>query len=392
MLRAADSSRFLGRVKANAYRRARREPHLGTDTPRVASSLQDYASSLPPALQRLGRAILYNPVKVCPVCHKPNGHTLQQCNKCRSSLTSVQLSETPNLFTSFVLGLASSGRLPLRVSLRHEDAATMVFDDPLSLAPLHFCAVPTRTVIPDWRFLTVTPAEGRRVHRDLLEACHDAARRDFFDDAAWCTSLLRDGAAVDWQWHMVAGYNYPPSQNQLHVQYMSPALMPHQHMLFQRGVHFTHLRFFPVDYVAACLERLEATGTCCTHADLQLPIEEFVAQLERMCGVSYRDVHAAFLEKVAASYALWANWQPEHFEGEYVCDDAEGGAEGRAVFHPFSPSAEAAVEVVSEQAAFERERKSLENYGVAVNAVDRSVGYYSCARGIEELDMSFLAS
>lgn len=393
MLRAADSCRFLGRVKPNAYRRARRSEHLGTDTPAVAGSLQAYASSLPAELQRLGRAILFNSVKVCPACAKPNGHTLQQCNKCRTSLTSVGLSETPNLFAGFLLGLESAGRIPLRISLRHEERDVMVFDDPLSLAPLHFCAVPTAVVIPDWRFLTLRPADGLRVHHRLLAACHDAARREFFNDALWRTSLLSEAAATaQWEWHMVAGYNYPPSQNQLHIQYMSPALMPHQHMLFCRGVHFTPLRFFPVDYVVACLEGLVATEACCSPADLQLPIEDFVALLEQKCGVSYSAVHSAFMEKVAASYSLWSSWLPDHFEGEYVCGDAEGGADGRAVFHSFNSTAEGGVEVLSEQAVFDMERKSLENYGVSANLVDRSLGFYSFSRALQELDMTFLAS
>ena len=395
MLCASDSHHFLGRVKPNAFRRARRGAHLGMDSPRVTGTIQAYMSSLPGELKRLGQATLFNTVKMCPSCGKPNGHTLRQCNKCRSSLANVSLSETPNLFTGFMPGIESGGRFPLKISLRHEDEATMVFDDPLSLSPLHFCAVPTQVVIPDWRFLTLQPERGLWVHRSLLSACHVVARRDFFDDAAWCTSLLRDPTAANWEWHMVAGYNYPPSQNQLHIQYMSPALMPHQHMMFLRGVHFTHMRFFPIDYVATCLERLAAAKTCCTHADLQLPMEDFVVLLERRCGVAYTPLYAAFLEKVAASYALWANWSKEKFAGEYVCLDAEGGAEGRAIFHSFGTfsyaSTEVTEEVQSEQAVFDQEKKSLENYGVASNVVERSIGFYTFSKALGELDVSFLA-
>ncbi|KPA74578.1 hypothetical protein ABB37_09212 [Leptomonas pyrrhocoris] len=394
MQRVQDSSRFLGRVKPNAYRRARRGAHLGTDSPRVKGTIQAYTSTLPEEQRQLGRAALFNPVKVCPSCGKPNGHTLQRCNKCRRSLLSVRLSETPNLFTGFLLGVESGGRFPLRISLRSEDDETMVFDDPLSLAPLHFCAVPTKLILPDWRFLTLQPERGLEIHQRLLTACHDAARRDFFDDAAWCASLLRVPAAANWEWHMIAGYNYPPSQNQLHIQYMSPALMPHQHMMFLRGVHFTHMRFFPVDYVVACLQRLVTDRQCCTHAELQLPIEDFVALLERRCGVAYTPLHAALLENVAVSYALWNNWKPEKFEGEYVCADAAGGTDGRAVFHPFHLTAsavEAAPEAQTEQAVFEQEKKSLENYGVSINPVDRPLGFYAFSKALSELDVSFLA-
>jgi hypothetical protein len=390
MLHSPECSRFLGRVRPNAFRQARRSAHLGTDSPRVKGTIHAYVTSLPAELQRLGKTILFNPVRVCPACGKPNGHTLQQCNRCRTSLLHVGLSETPNLFTGFLLGIESSGRFPLKISLRHEDAATMVFDDPLSLSPLHFCAVPTEVVIPDWRFLTLQPGRGLQIHQRLLRACNDAARSDFFDDAEWRASLLREPAVVNWEQHMAAGYNYPPSQNQLHIQYMSPALMPHQHMMFLRGVHFTYLRFFPVDYVVTCLERLAAAEERCTHSDLQLPIDEFVALMEWRCGVAYNAVHAAFLEKVAALYALWANWSADKFVGEYVCVNAAGGAEGRAVFQLFGASSSTVEEAQSEQAIFEQEKKSLENYGVASNAVDRSLGFYSFSKALEELDRSFL--
>ncbi|KPI82708.1 hypothetical protein ABL78_8277 [Leptomonas seymouri] len=394
MLSTSGSHRFLGRVKPGAYRRARRGAHLGSDSPRVTGTIQAYMSSLPAELLRLGRAILFNPVRVCASCGKPNGYTLPQCNRCRSSLLNVSLSETPNLFAGFVLGIESCGSFPLRISLRHEDDETMVFDDPLSLSPLHFCAVPTKVVIPDWRFLTLQPARGLQIHQRLLAASHAAAAKDFFDDAAWRASLLRGAAAVNWERRMVAGYNFPPSQNQLHLQYMSPALMPHQHMMFLRGVHFTHMRFFPMEYVVACLERLALTNECCTHAELQLPVEDFVALLERRCGVAYSPLHAAFLEKAAASYALWNNWTPEKFEGEYVCLSAEDGAESRVVFHPFDApacAAEAAPAAQSEQAVLEHEKKSLENYGVASSVADRSLGFYAFSKAMSALDTSFCA-
>jgi hypothetical protein len=49
--------------------------------------------------------------------------------------------------------------------------------------------------------------------------------------------------------HVCAGLNYPPSQYQLHVQFILPPLLPFHYHLYQRGTHFTHKRFFPVEYV-----------------------------------------------------------------------------------------------------------------------------------------------
>lgn len=389
MFIGADQRSFLGRVRPNAYRRARRMPHLGTEAPRVAGAIDAFVAASPTAQRALAARILYNPVKVCASCGKPNGYTLLHCNQCRTSLAAVPLSETPNLFSGFVLGIEWSGRFPLTISLRHEDATVMAFDDPLSLSPLHFCAVPSDVVMPDWRYFTLAPADGLRVHRRLLAACHAAAERDFFGDPAWTQSLLQP-CARDWQASMLSGYNFPPSQNQLHIQYMSPVLMPHQRMMFLRGVHFTHRRFFPSEYVAACLEALAATGQRCTRAELRLPVEDFVTLLEERSDVAYDALHTAFLAKAEAAHEEGANWRPEHFEGRYTC------AEGGVSFVPLPPSgsphdaAETAEGVVSEPVVFAQEKKALENYGAQSNPVDRAMGYYSFSKALDELDLSFL--
>ena len=53
---------------------------------------------------------------------------------------------------------------------------------------------------------------------------------------------LTDSEIVD----MVAcGFNYPPSQYQLHLQFMLPPFLPFQHLMYLVGNHFTKGRFFP---------------------------------------------------------------------------------------------------------------------------------------------------
>ena len=45
---------------------------------------------------------------------------------------------------------------------------------------------------------------------------------------------------------MIVGLNFPPSQYQLHLQFMLPPLMPFHWKLYKEGVHFTPGRFFPL--------------------------------------------------------------------------------------------------------------------------------------------------
>ncbi len=53
--------------------------------------------------------------------------------------------------------------------------------------------------------------------------------------------------------HVCAGFNYPPSQYQLHLQFMVPPFLPFQWLACLKGVHFTPGRFFPFEYVRAVL-------------------------------------------------------------------------------------------------------------------------------------------
>ena len=58
--------------------------------------------------------------------------------------------------------------------------------------------------------------------------------------------------------HVIMAFNLPPSQYQLHLQYMLPPLLPSHLGVFRRGAHFVHLRHFPMAYVREALEKLSA--------------------------------------------------------------------------------------------------------------------------------------
>lgn len=379
-----DKTWFLGRVKEQAYRTAVRGTG-GAVAAMCSGTIDEYAQRYATGSNaEKCKAALFNKVKVCPVCGKPNGFTLATCNKCQKDLTAVEVSATPNLFTAFVLGIEKGPSFPLKISMRKETEEVMVFDDPLALSPLHFCAVPTTAFVPDWRCLLLRPSEGLRLSRLLVESCHAVSKEQFLGDPEWRASLM---AADDFspEEEMIMGYNYPPSQNQLHIQYMLPLLMPHQYMMFVRGVHFTYQRFFPVPYVEACLKALTEKKACVSPQELNLPIDAFVQLLREKCDVDYDAVHRRFMENVGKGHAKYARWSEDHFGGIYRRSDAK---EGELLFEAFN--SEATPQPVAEHAVFEQEKSVLQNYGKSADPAVPGMGYYSSAKTLEQLDFSFV--
>lgn len=386
MLGGAERNRFLSRVTEGAYRVARRNA-IQTATPAVRGTIAEYiAARAGTPHEEAARRVLLNKVRVCPTCGKPNGLTLPTCNKCQQDLSAVGPSFTNNLFSAFVLGIEREPKFPLKLSMRLETERLMVFDDPLALSPLHFCAVPSTAFIPDWRYLALRPAEGLALSQELVRACHRAAEDQFLSDPAWCASLLATGCfAAD---RMIAGYNVPPSQNQLHVQYILPAFMPHQFMMFLRGVHFTPGRFFPVTFVERCLQALIAANAHLDAADMDRPVEELLELLKAKCGVDYKREHAAFLEDVDQLHKQLANWKPENFRGI-----SRAGADvkaGELVFESFAAGDEDNGTSEPESVVYEREKGALQTYGKSPVMGADSMGYYSYAKRLEDLDFSFL--
>lgn len=378
---------FLSRVKEGVYASASRR-RLGTAAPLFKGTVGEYAADASNRAVRHAADALNNSVKVCPRCGKPNGFTLATCNKCQADLSAVGLSATPNLFTAFMLGIERGPSFPLRVSLRAESDEVLVFDDPLALSPLHFCAIPTTVFIPDWRYLTLLPQRGHAVLRQLTAACHEATREQFLANDAWRASVLREAATpFDPEAHMLIGLNYPPSQNQLHIQYILPAMMPHQYMMFLRGVHFTPRRFFPLAYVEDCLAQLHQRGARVTMEEVQsLDVDQFITLLQSRCGVDYDAHHAAFMEKADTLHHIFANWGEGSFAGRtHIAESKEGMVE----FEAFDGAAEKSLEE-DEHVAFEREKRVLHNYGVSADPSIPAMGYYSHAKPLSAIDFSFL--
>ncbi|PWU88044.1 hypothetical protein C3747_447g5 [Trypanosoma cruzi] len=114
-------------------------------------------------------------------------------------------------------------------------------------------------------------------------------------------------------------FNFPPSQNQLHLQYIVPPLLPHQYFMFARGQHFTPNRFFPLSYVEKCLGNLtERAKPLATYRSLlTIPIDEVIDTLDKECGLSYESEHEKFISRVREVQNRFGNWTEDKFHGVY---------------------------------------------------------------------------
>jgi hypothetical protein len=290
----------------------------------------------------------------------------------------------------FILGI-EKGPFPLRISLRYEDNEFIVFDDLLGLSPLHLNVIPTAHYIPDWRYLLRRPSQGLQLIRSMLEKCHDVAKGQFLCNRQWVRALVRADAPAELspEEHFGFGFNYPPSQAQLHVQYIAPMMLPFQMAQLLRGVHFTCERFFPFRYVERCLQvaiaQYESFGVGLPHDLLQpdTPVAKIIDYFTHH-GVDYSKARALFLHERIKCGEWFCNWSPEDFEG--VAADLPGlNGSRRTVFLEHGGSAvNFDVDVAAANAA---DRLELQNYGRPYGANGEPTGrFYQFPRRWDELD------
>jgi hypothetical protein len=328
------------------------------------------------AVQRMMR----NRVKKCLTCHKPNAFTLVTCNGCGSSLEAVEISYSPNVFMGFVFGVQRCP-FPLTVSVRKQTEDLLVMDDLLAISPLHFNVIPTSVYIPDWRYLLRRPKEGAQLIQKLRVACEAAASDGHLANKEWVGKIASgpsgdDPIRVE---HLLCGFNYPPSQYQLHLQFFAPVLLPFQHSQFLRGIHFTCKRFFPYDYVAACLaaalqaDTLLPPSLLADETDIEVIIDYFSAHH----GVHYCSFHQQFLSNFAASSRRFSSWKSDDFDGIIV----SGGGEGDVFY------ADGRVADGDSKLLVERDKLKLQNYGRPYTSDGRPQGtYYSFPKAVADVE------
>lgn len=316
---------------------------------------------------------LRNKVRKCKVCNKPNAFTLANCNSCSNSLKDVEVSFTNNVFSSFVFGIAR-GPFPFTISIRQQTPDFLVLDDLLALTRCHMNVVPTRYYLSDWTGLLRSPERGFSLAKEMFEQCMESTMKLFYPHRR---HLWRDGDQLnesDLRSLALSGFNYPPSQYQLHLQFMIPPFMPFQWLACLKGVHFTRGRFFPLPYVLDVLQ-------CSSHykwpEDGNGNIEDLIAFYRDHHNLSYDKAMDAFDKKYADAHSRLANWQQSDFEG------VVSGTK----FIPFKAGVEgeldedAAVAIDNVDALAAADKLCLQNYGRPYDAAGKPSGtYYKYAR------------
>eukprot|EP00936_MAST-01D_sp_MAST-1D-sp1_P001971 g1971.t1 len=299
-------------------------PRSSTAAPRFNGSMDDLLRGLPSkgeggeAVERL-RAQLQNEVKKCAKCGKPNGFSMLNCNAC-GALLPDELVRTPNVFAGFLYGVAR-GPFPYTISLRMETPDLLVIDDLLSMTPCHLNAIPASHYIRDWRQLLMRPSAALSLLTKLESAAwsvvetqflaNEAFRAKIYQGSGWELAALRESG-------IAAGMNFPPSQFQLHLQYMVMPLLPQHFALLKEGHHYTKGRFFPLEYLRAVLssleERADVAAAFSAEFNPDSSIESIVAFFTAHGVADYDQVHAAFLARIEHAHRALANWRHEDFE------------------------------------------------------------------------------
>merc|ERR1719277_397991 len=215
---------------------------------------------------------------------------------------------------------------PLKISLRAETQKTMVFDDPLAITRAHVLAVPTDVYVSDIRALFVHPLAGLKLVQSLEDAAWEALLAGPLADDAWRRKPMSKKAAEEdvqaLRKHVLKAFNLPPSQYQLHLQYMLPPLLPSHYVLWKKGTHYVKMRHFPYLYVVKALEALISRQESIPDAG-KMKAEELVQAVAGF-GVDYEAMYKEDQDQLTRSNIYMANWSAEDFKhvvtGDMVTD------------------------------------------------------------------------
>jgi len=199
-----------------------------------------------------------------------------------------------------------------------------------------------------------------------MEAELWAAMAPFLGSEAYRQTIFRGGVSdEEIKRKTIISFNFPPSQFQLHIQYLVPPLVPFQHYMAETGNHFHEGRAFPMEYVRKVLEldqpyKVEKTT----------PIEEIVAHYDKL-GVSYSKIWTAFYEQCLQSSMELQNWDVKDFR--YVVHNGK--------VHDFTVAdgklqVGAEVDGLSAGDLQAKDKPTLQNYGRPYSAEGKPNGTY----------------
>lgn len=313
-----------------------------------------------------------NKVKKCLKCGKPCAFTLSCCNSCGASLVDVKISYTNNVFTGFVFGI-KKGPFPYTISKRLESKDILVFDDLLALTPAHVNCIPTNVYIPDVRTLFKKPDVGLALIRKMFDSCWSVISTQFVANKTWSSKMLSTDEVN--RSNVAAGFNFPPSQYQLHLQFMLPCFTPFHFKLYVQGHHFTYKRFLPFEYVEKTLQWCVKNKANIAKAD-EMSIDEIFSFFESK-GVSYDTIWRDCYKRYGDDHRRLARWDVQDFD--YLAYISHDKKEMAKVFDSSDLSK------IKEGVDVEKVRKSdkatLQNYGRPYTKEGRPTGsYYKYAK------------
>mmetsp|Transcript_19077 Transcript_19077/g.24739 ORF Transcript_19077/g.24739 Transcript_19077/m.24739 type:complete len:380 (+) Transcript_19077:406-1545(+) len=246
-----------------------------------------------------------NQIKKCSTCKKVCAITMTHCNGC-GTILSEEISQSFNVFMGFIFGIEKAN-FPLKFSLRLETDQVFVFDDPLALTPAHVCAVPRNFYIPSALTLFQHPKKGLTIIQQLENEAWRAIEMNFLQSPAWKTQFLQQDTA-NLRDFIISGVNIPPSQYQLHIQFMLPPLLPQHFSLFQRDLHFNTGRFVPTTYLLDALSALETTPLFVS------TLNELTSKVQELTGLNYQQYSQDYKLRVHNAQLKLAKWHLDDFD------------------------------------------------------------------------------
>ncbi|KAH3764413.1 hypothetical protein Pelo_3711 [Pelomyxa schiedti] len=317
---------------------------------------------------------LKNKVKKC-TCGKPNAFTLSNCNACGSALTELPVSYTDNVFTAFIYGI-ERGPYPFSISIRNQNENFLIFDDLLTVSSCHLNTIPTTRYIPDWRYLLKRPKEGLAILQEMRSLCISVVREQFLANEAFRSSLINpmsnisDDELIELA---VCGFNYPPSQYQLHLQFILLPYLPFQFQLYCAGIHYSRNRWFPYTYVEQVLKLNEVYNF-----DENTPIESLISHFQTR-GIDYHSIYTRLYQQLTTTQQRVANFSADKFHG-FVCNgkvyrftNGDPTASADVLHYTLSPL-ENAKDTATE------DKKLLQNYGRPYCNNTPTTTYYKFAK------------
>jgi len=369
MLNYCDERTYLaGAKEVFPYVNAQSDPL----PPKFAGSCEEFIEKYKDNAALKNRML--NKVKKCGSCGKPNGFTLATCNQCGGDIAKTQISHTNNVFTSFLYGI-QKGPFPFTISVRFQSADYLVFDDLLSLTPCHLNSIPATHFVPDWRYLLSKPKEGLEILNNLFETCWSVVQTQFLVNQEWAKKIFKGSVnPEELKKSIIAGFNYPPSQYQLHLQFMVPPLLPNHYLLYLNGVHYTYGRFIPLEYAKAALEFLVKEGKNFPVTEETSP-QQIFDHFTKNANISYDAIHSAQYARYGELHKKFSNWDTNDFQFVIVSDKVHAIEQGEK-----GPTLGKALENVDAKEVTNKDKQILQNYGRPYVGGKPSGTYYKFAR------------